>query len=203
MDRRNFLSSLACCALATPVSARPAEPQPALQPLPEGLDVQGVPGLSWSGSGPSVIEVFDYNCPYCRNAFQTLDARAKKGALRLGLIDSPMLAIGSIQAAKVRQAVLQVYGPETAYDFHRQLFAQRGAIDAEAALDVARRMELNTSRLTQVADSDEVRDILIAQSRFLNKAGVAATPAFIIGGNILSGWPGAEAFDSLIRSLRP
>jgi len=204
VNRRLFLSNLGLSRIPAPAAARPVESPSALQPLPEGLDPKNCPGLSWSGFGPAVIEVFDYNCPYCRKAFQMLDARAaKKGALQLGLVDSPVLSIGSIQAAKLRQAVLQVYGPETAYAFHRRLFAQRGMIDAAAALAIAGRMDLNAAKLTQVADSEEVRDILVAQSRFLNKAGVSATPTFIMGQSVLSGWPGAEAFDSLTHSLNP
>ena len=99
MDRRGLLSVLAV-ALAAPKLARAQDVK--FAPLPEGLDAQKCPGLSWFGSGPAAIEIFDYNCPNCRAVFQALDARASKpGALRLGLIDSPQLSVGSIQAAKL------------------------------------------------------------------------------------------------------
>ncbi len=105
--------------------------------LPAGADPATVPGLSWFGSGPSAIEIFDYNCPYCRKAFETLDARVAKKKLRLGLMDSPQLSSGSVQAAKIRQAALILYGPDKAYEFHRRLYARKGMIDGDAALAVA------------------------------------------------------------------
>jgi protein-disulfide isomerase len=198
MDRRGFLSGLALAA-AAPGLARAQESE--LSPLPSGLDPKSCPGLSWTGSGPPAIEIFDYNCPYCRAVFQALDMRAQKqGALRLGLIDSPQLAIGSIQAAKLRQAALKLYGPAKAYAFHRRLFANRGGIDGEVGLAAARDMKFDIAKLTDAADGDGVRNILIGQSHFLNSAGARATPSFILGGKLLSGWPGREKFDAILKS---
>jgi protein-disulfide isomerase len=196
MDRRLFLG------LASALFAQAAYAQaPDWAPLPEGLDPDAAPGLSWFGSGPAAIEIFDYNCPYCRATFQALDARvAKPGALRLGLIDSPQLSIGSIQAAKLRQAALRLYGPAKAYGYHRRIFAHRGPIDGESALAAAHDMRFDIAKLTEEADSDAVRDILIGASRFLNAAGVRATPAFILRGRLLNGWPGPAAFDAALKT---
>jgi protein-disulfide isomerase len=99
LDRRRVLSGLAL-ALVAPALAYGQDFEPA--PLPPGLDPKTAPGLSWAGAGPAAIEIFDYNCPYCRAVFQALDARVAGKKLRLGLIDSPQLSIGSIQAAKLR-----------------------------------------------------------------------------------------------------
>jgi len=198
MNRRALLAGFAL-AFAGPKLARAQEMEWA--PLPEGLDAQKCPGLSWFGSGPAAIEIFDYNCPYCRVAFQALDSRAEKpGALRLGLIDSPQLSVGSIQAAKLRQAAVRLYGPAKAYAFHRRIFAHRGPIDGESALAAAREMRFDIAKLTDEADGDAVRDGLIGAAHFLNAAGVRATPAFIIRGKVMSGWPGPVAFDAALNN---
>lgn len=204
MDRRGFLSGAVACLLPAAVLARELEGEADdWAPLPAGLDPTTVPGLSWNGSGPAVIEIFDYNCGYCRAAFQALDRRLRKpGALRLGLIDSPQLSLGSIQAAKLRQAVLRLYGPDKAIAFHRKLFSRRGEIGAEAGLAATKELGLDVARVTEEADSDAVRDVLIAQARFLNRAGVQATPSFIVGGRILQGWPGAAGLDAILQPER-
>jgi protein-disulfide isomerase len=207
LDRRDFLAGGVACLLPfTPFAAqaREAEGDPAdWAALPEGLDPDDVPGLSWFGSGPKAIEIFDYNCAYCRAAFLALDKKLRKpGALRLGLIDSPQLSIGSIQAAKLRQAVLRLYGPDKAYGFHRRLSAHRGPIAATEALAAARDMGLDADRLTEEADSDAVREVLIAQARFLNRSGVQATPSFIVGRRLLTGWPGPAGFEAALESAR-
>jgi protein-disulfide isomerase len=196
MDRRGFLAGLGLAG-AIPRLAHSEISGPT--PLPAGLDPKTAPGLSWAGSGPAAIEIFDYNCPYCRAVFEALDARVAKKTLRLGLIDSPQLSIGSIQAAKLRQAALILYGPAKAYAFHRRIFAQRGAIDGETGLAAARALKFDVEKLTETADSDAVRDILIAQAHFLNKAGAQATPSFFLGGKLVSGWPGPANFDALLK----
>ena len=197
MDRRSLLSVLAVFLVAPNL----ARADVTWAPLPEGLDTQKCPGLSWFGSGPAAIEIFDYNCPYCRAVFQNLDARASKpGALRLGLIDSPQLSAGSIQAAKLRQAALRLYGPAEAYAYHRRLFAHRGAIDGETGLAAARDMGFDIAKLTDEADGDAVRDVLIGAAHFLDAAGVRATPAFILRGKLLSGWPGPAGFDAALNN---
>lgn len=200
MDRRIFLSGLAL-ALAGATSSR-ARTAPVWRPLPRGLDPKDVPGLSWAGSGPEAIEVFDYNCPFCRAAFHTLDARARKpGALRLGLIDSPELSIGSIEAAKIHQAILIVYGQAKAYAFHRMLFAHHGHVDGDVALAAARRLGLDVAKVTKVANGDKVRDNLIIAARFLDKAGARVTPSFFVHGRVLSGWYGAATLDAALKGV--
>ncbi|MCI4680918.1 thioredoxin domain-containing protein [Rhodoblastus acidophilus] len=198
MDRRLFLAGLALLpagqALAVTADELP------LAPLPAGADPNAVPGLSWYGTGPSAIEVFDYNCPYCRKAFHSLDALVTKKKLRLGLMDSPMLSPGSVQAAKLRQAVLIVYGPDKAFAFHRRLYATKGRIDGDVAVAAAQAMGLDVHKLADVANSQEVRDRIIAQMHFLDRIGVATTPSFIIKGRLLSGWPGVDGFALALKA---
>ncbi len=71
----------------------------------------------------------------------------------------------------------------------------------ETGLAAARELKLDVAKLTETADSDAVRDILIGASHFLSKAGVQATPSFILGGKLMSGWPGGEGFDAALRSV--
>jgi protein-disulfide isomerase len=198
MDRRVFLAGLALApsahALAASIDDLP------LVALPAGADPLTVSGLSWFGTGPSAIEIFDYNCPYCRTAFQTLDAMVAKKKLRLGLMDSPQLSSGSVQAAKLRQAALMLYGPDKAYEFHRRLYARKGMIDGDAALAVAEDMGFDLARLAEAANSADARGRIIAQAHFLDHIGVSTTPSFIIGAKLLSGWPGADGFGAALKA---
>jgi protein-disulfide isomerase len=199
LDRRIFLAGL---ALAPAAACAATVDELPITPLPPGADPEAVPGLSWYGSGPSTIEIFDYNCPYCRAAFETLDARVTKKKLRLGLLDSPQLAAGSVQAAKIRQAALILFGPDKAYEFHRRLYARKGMIDGEAALSVAEELGFDMPKLTEAANSADVRSRIIAQAHFLDSIGVATTPSFIIGKKLLSGWPGEQGFNAALKAKR-
>jgi protein-disulfide isomerase len=194
LARRAFAAGL----VLTPFAARAETPE--LTPLPQNLDLARVPGLAWAGAGPQAVEVFDYNCPYCRAAFLALDALVQKKKLRLGLIDCPVLSIGSIQAAKARQAVLRLHGPAKAYEYHRRLYAQRGMIDGERALAAAREMRLDVDKMTEAADGDDVRNTIVAQARFLDSIHAQTTPSFLLRGGLIAGWPGAEDFEAALNS---
>ena len=137
--------------------------------LPAGADPLTVPGLSWFGTGPSAIEIFDYNCSYCRSRpSRRLTQCVAKKKLRLGLMDSPQLAAGSVQAAKIRQAALILYGPDKAYEFHRRLYARKGMIDGDAALAVAEELGFDLAKLAEAANSQDARGRIIAQAHFLD-----------------------------------
>lgn len=198
MNRRVFLTGVALAATGPAFAGVEELP---MTPLPPGADANAALGLSWFGVGRSAIEIFDYNCAYCRAAFAALDARVGKKKLRLGLMDSPQLSPGSVQAAKLRQAAVLLYDPAKAYEFHRRLFAWKGAVDAEAGLAVAQELGLDIAKITDQANAPEVRDRIIAQARFLDKIGVAATPSFIIGPRLLAGWPGPKGFDEALRAM--
>ena len=84
--------------------------------LPSGLDPTKLPGIVWKGPADakvSLIEYFDYNCGYCREAVGDLDAlAASEPSMRLGLVDYAVLSPELAEAAKVHQAVLALAGPE-------------------------------------------------------------------------------------------
>jgi protein-disulfide isomerase len=170
------------------------------------LDPAHAPGaLSRGPQGAGVIlyEFFDYNCAYCRKAAQRIDAIVAQDAdLRLTLINNPILSVGSVQAAKVQQAVLRLHGPVTAYTFHQRMFARRGAADGVVALEIARAMGLDAKKVEDSADRDVVGDVLRRQARFAADLGLAMTPSFAIAGAGILGWPGEKSLRAMIRAAR-
>jgi protein-disulfide isomerase len=172
--------------------------------VPAELDPASVPGIVWRGpqSGDVVLyEFFDYNCPYCRKAAHDIEALvAKNPNLRLGLLNNAMLSPGSIQVAKVQQALLRLHGPKIAYDFHTRMFARKGQNDGLAALDVVRAMGLDAAKVEESADSDVVSSVLTRQARLASSLGMNVTPTFVVAGAALMGWPGAGALKAIVAS---
>ena len=76
--------------------------------------------------------------------------------LRLGLINNAILSIGSVQAAKVQQAVLRLHGPRVASEFHARMFGRRGQGDGASALAVVRDMGLDPKKVEESGDSPAV-----------------------------------------------
>ena len=174
--------------------------------LPSELSVEGLPGVVWAGAAhPDVVlvEYFDYNCPRCRQAAGDLDAllRADPG-LRLGLVDDPILGPGSVQAAKVQQAVLRAAGPDKAYVFHRAIFAEPGPVDGPLALRVAGEMGLDARAIQAGADLPQVAAVVRRQADLAASLGFEATPSFSLGTIGSLGYPGPQALRKAVSDMR-
>lgn len=174
--------------------------------VPSELDPATLPGVVWEGKrdGDLILyEFFDYNCAYCRKAAAEIATIAKSDPdLRLGLVNDAILSVGSVQAAKVQQAVLRLYGPAKAYDFHLRLFAARGGANGQTALATVRAMGLDAAKVEESADSETVGGVVLRQTRLAESLGLAMTPSFIIAGVAILGWPGAKSLRDIIAHAR-
>lgn len=174
--------------------------------LPSDLSVEGLPGVVWTGARqPDVVlvEYFDYNCPFCRKAEHDLDGLLRMNAgLRLGLVNNPILSLGSVQAAKVQQAVLRAAGPAQAYAFHQALYARHGEIDGPLALDVVRGMGLDAGAIEAAADLPQVGAVVKRQSELARSLGFEATPSFSLGNIGILGYPGPDALQKAVADMR-
>ena len=174
--------------------------------LPSDLSVEGLPGVVWTGAPhPEVIlvEYFDYNCPYCRKAEDDLDALLRMNpGLRLGLVNDPILSLGSVQAAKVQQAVLRSAGPAKAYAFHRAIYAKHGPIDGPLALQVVGEMGLDAKAIEAAADLPQVGAVIKRQAELAQSLGFDATPSFSLGNIGILGYPGPDALQKAVADMK-
>jgi protein-disulfide isomerase len=174
--------------------------------IPAELDPATLPGVVWTGAkaGDVILyEFFDYNCGFCRKAARDLDAMLGDDKnLRLGLINNAILSIGSVQAAKVQQAVLRLQGPRAASEFHARMFGRRGQSDGASALAVAREMGLDPRRVEESGDSPAVTAVLTRQAKLAANLGMIATPSFAIAGVGFLGWPGKTSLQGIVANAR-
>ena len=104
----------------------------------------------------TLIEFYDLNCPYCRKAAIDLgDMLSRDPQLRLVLVPYPVLGVASIGAARVELAVAKLGTPQQFYDFHRDVYSQRGKIDGSRALEIARGLGFDQAGLIALGDSDQ------------------------------------------------
>ncbi len=169
-------------------------------------EIDFLEGIVWVGSTSpdvTVVEFFDYNCPYCRTAVKDIHEliRVDTG-LRVGIVNNPILSQMSAQAAKVELALMILKDQSIIYDFHQRLFKRRGVIDGLKALDIAVGLGVPRSRIEEVANGPKVEGMLSDQMRLAASLGVSATPSFVIAGAGLFGYPGPKALARVIQSVR-
>ena len=147
----------------------------------------------------TLVEFYDLNCPYCRIASADIaDMVDLDRELKLVLVPFPVLGIASIMASRVELAVAKLGTAQQFYDFHRKIYAQRGVTDSARALEVAQGLGLDKKALTRIGDSDEVTEMMKAHVRLGNSLGLAATPAFIIDGVAILGYPGRYRLQAIV-----
>jgi protein-disulfide isomerase len=191
-----------------PIDGDDGQPVPNQRaPVELTMELEELPGVIWGGGGPSpavtLVEFFDYNCPWCRGAATELTNLMRANPdLRVGLVNNAILSPQSMQAAKVQLAVLQTKGAKATHDLHQDLFGGTGKIDGPRALDAAAKLGVDRAEIERVADSPATSALLRKQMTLAASLGLIATPSFVIGGAAVLGYPGPNTLARLVAETR-
>jgi len=145
----------------------------------------------------TIVEFFDYRCPYCKVVAPDLQkALSADGNVRLIYKEFPILGPESIVAAK---AALAAMAQNKYQPFHDKLIAFKGKLDGAAIYSLAGDADLDVAKLKADMEKPEIKDQINRNFRLADKLNIQGTPAFIIGGELL---PGAASFDDLTAAFK-
>lgn len=148
----------------------------------------------------TIIEFFDYACPYCKAAEPRLEAflKADKNA-RLVVEEFPILTPQSAIASRAALAAARQgkYAP-----FHQALMMYRGGLDEDAIFGVARDVGLNLARLRRDMDDPKLAAAIALNLKLAQVIGAHGTPTFIIDGRILTQPSASLNFPDLAATSR-
>lgn len=170
-----------------------------------GLDrLLALPSLLLKGaSRPEsvVVEFFDYNCGYCRQAGPGLDEMVKDDrTLRIVLVHTPVLSPASARAAEAVAAVLAAHDMPAAYAVHQQALAAPGRVGEQTILDLARAAGLDTDRIAAALPA--AREAVHIQKQFALDNRIRYTPTFAVGDTAFIGWPGVSTMQRFVAATR-
>jgi protein-disulfide isomerase len=147
----------------------------------------------------TLYEFYDLNCPYCRVASVDIAAIVEHHPdLRLVLVPFPVLGIPSIMAGRVELAVAKLGTAKQFYDFHRKIYAQRGTVDGDRALAVARSLGFDQKALLNAGNGEDITAIMKNHLSVGDSLGLDATPSFVIDGVAILGYPGRDRLQAII-----
>lgn len=145
-----------------------------------------------AGADVTVVEFFDYQCPYCKAMEPSIDALLKGDPkVRLVLKELPVLGPASITAARAALAAMAQgrYTP-----FHDALMAIHGRLDDAQIMQTAAAAGLDVKRLKADMGSATVTGEIQRNLALADALGIDGTPALVIGGHLV---PGAVELDQL------
>ncbi len=148
----------------------------------------------------TLVEFFDYNCPYCKQmALVMIEAEKADSRLRVVYKEFPILGPSSLFAAKAALAA-ERQGKYVA--FHRALYQVRGPVDEGKTLEVAKTVGLDVNRLKADMQDPKIRaqlDKNIELARVLN---ITGTPGFAVGEKVFTGATDLKSLQTMIASAR-
>lgn len=150
----------------------------------------------------TLVELFDYNCGYCRSALPDMATLlAEDPNLRVILKEFPILSQGSVDAAKVAIVV----GREKSVDywqFHQKLFTSRGQVTKETALTAAQELGLNPIEVGLEMEAADVNSVIAKSFQIADGLNVSGTPTYIIGEEVIPGAIGLDGLRQRIANMR-
>jgi protein-disulfide isomerase len=168
--------------------------------------IEKLPGVIVVGNSKGKVtltEFYDLNCPYCRKASADIAALVQGNSeLRLVLVPFPVLGIASIQGSRVELAVARMVPAKKFFDYHHKLYAGRGMIDGNRALEAAKAIGLDVGKVTTLANDDSITAEMVSHVRLGNALAIQATPGFVIKGVAILGYPGKGALQKVIASVQ-
>ncbi len=148
----------------------------------------------------TIVEFFDYNCPYCKQASAEVKALIEADPnIRLVYREWPVLGEGSLFAARAALAAREQDGYAA---FHDALMTERARKDAAAVLRIAAEVGLDVERLEADMAAEAVDEHLARSSELAQRLGFTGTPSFVIGEQGLFGFAEAAELAAMVAEAR-
>ncbi|MGH6962816.1 MAG: DsbA family protein, partial [Dongiaceae bacterium] len=148
----------------------------------------------------TVVEFFDYNCPYCRDAASVLaELLESDPGVRLVYKEFPILGPDSVVAA---HAALAAHRQGKYVDFHDAVMLGRRSASEETVLRVAAVAGLDIARLKADIQDPAIEAIIQRNLNLARALGISATPSFVIGDRVYAGAAGIEDFRTVVAQVR-
>ena len=148
----------------------------------------------------TIVEFFDYTCPYCKAVEPRLEALLKADPkVRLVLKEFPILAPQSLLATRAALAATR-QGKYAQY--HNAMMRFEGHLTEADIFEMAKTSGLDVARLKRDMNAPWVSDQIIAVFNQARGIRVFQTPAFIVNGRLLPDQSAALDFRAEVATAR-
>ena len=148
----------------------------------------------------TLVEFFDYNCPYCRKMAPLLiEAEKADPQLRIVFKEFPILGPGSEFAARAALASQRQGRYEV---FHHALMAAKEKVNDESVLTAAAQVGLDVERLKADMQDPTIQVAIDRNMALAAALRINGTPGFIVGDQILRGATELTVLQGMIAQAR-
>jgi protein-disulfide isomerase len=148
----------------------------------------------------TMVEFFDYQCPYCKHTMQNvLEVQKEDPHLRVAWKELPILGPASEFAARAAMAANR----QNKYlAFHVAVMGNRGKLTPDTVLKLAGKAGIDVERLKRDMADPAIDKYLKDTLQLAQELGINGTPGFIIGGKLVPGALDKQQMKDLIAEAR-
>lgn len=148
-----------------------------------------------------VVEFFDYNCGYCKKAFNESIAKLLVEDKDVKVIFKEMPILGKLSEIKSRLSIAANLIDNSKYlGVHSKLMQAAPTLNTiELLAESLTGLGYKKDKLIKKAQSDEVSDIIEYNRSLGIDLGINGTPAFIVGEEFIDGFVSAEVLKSKLK----
>ena len=148
----------------------------------------------------TVVEFFDYRCPYCKRALGPVtELLAADDRVRVVWKEFPILGPVSHFAAR---AAMGADKQGRYHEFHVAVMGAEEELTEEVVIDLASGLGLDVERLRQDMADPAIADYLNETTRLARTLGINGTPAFVIGDTLVPGVIDGASLKALVAQVR-
>ena len=148
----------------------------------------------------TLVEFFDYNCPYCRQAAPIMQRlQQQDGNVRIVFKEFPILGPGSRFAA---QAALASQNQGKYVAFHNAMMSYKGQISEGSTLEIAAQVGLDIEQLKRDMADPAIEAAIQSNFALADALRVSGTPTFVSGKEITRGLVDLEVMLQLVAAAR-
>ncbi len=150
----------------------------------------------------TIVEFFDYQCPYCKRVFPAVQTLLKTdGNIRYVFKEFPILGPQSVVAARAALAAWKL-DRDRYVPFHTALMQSKGRLSERKILDVAAEIGLDVERLRAAMADPGIDKVLARNAELARALDINGTPAFVIGENVVPGAVDLDTLTALVSAAR-
>lgn len=195
-------------AVALNTNTNVNQPSPSIPPEPEGDASKLSPVIQddhirGDFNAPiTLIEFSDFECPFCRRHFATMEQILKnyEGKVRLVFRHFPLPSLHP-NAPKDAEASECASEQGKFWEMHDKIFSATGSLTVDILKDYAKELGLDTAKFNDCLDSGKYEGKVRQHSLEGQAAGVGGTPSTFVNGELVKGALPYESFKQIIDSL--
>lgn len=176
------------------------ESNKAAEALLADLDTGNIPSVGAKDADIVIVEFMDYNCGYCKRAFEELDTLLKEDKkIRIHFIEMPILGPSSAEAAKW---ALAAHKQGKYFEYHSALMKHQGQKNEAILESTAKSLKLDIKKLKADKESAEIQEEIERNMSRANLMNITGTPGFIIDGEVVRGYLTLDQMKETIADAR-